>query len=102
MHEAKTERAASQEAQGTAEGDLGVTQKDLATDTSTLADLHRECMAKSQDFETQAQSRAAEMKGIAIAKKAISSVQLREQGRYAWRGASFLQTSQTDEASKKA
>merc|ERR1719174_3481136 len=101
MSEAKKGVAASQEAQGTAEGDLELTKKDLAQDTSVLADLHRECMAKSQDFETQAQSRAAEMKGLAIAKKAIEGIQLRQQGRYDWRSASFLQTSHSDEASRK-
>merc|ERR1719331_978380 len=101
MNEAKKGVGESKEAQAAAQGDLQVTNKDLAQDTSVLADLHRECMAKSQDFETQAQSRAAEMKGLAIAKKAIQGIQLREQGRYDWRGASFLQTSQTDEASRK-
>jgi len=101
MSEAKRGVAASQEAQGTAEGDLELTKKDLAQDTSVLADLHRECMDKAEDFETQTQSRAAEMKGLAIAKKAIEGIQLREQGRYDFRSASFLQTSQTDEASRK-
>merc|ERR1719443_48578 len=100
MSEAKQARAASQEAQGTAQGDLEVTNKDLAQDTSVLADLHRDCMDKSQDFETQAQSRAAEMKGLAIAKKAIQGIQLREQGRYDWRSASFLQIPH-EEASRK-
>merc|ERR1719174_1897210 len=103
MSEAKKGVAASQEAQGEAQGDLELTKKDLAQDTSVLADLHAECMAKSQDFETQAQSRAAEMKGLSIAKKAIEGIQLREEGRYDFRGASFLQTSQqTDAASRKA
>lgn len=101
MSEAKKGVAASKEAQGAAQGDLEVTNKDLAQDTSVLADLHHECMAKSQDFEIQAQSRAAEMKGLAIAKKAIEGIQLREQGRYDWRSTSFLQTSQADEASRK-
>jgi hypothetical protein len=102
LSEAKRNIAASREAQGVAEGDLEITKKDLAQDTSVLADLHHECMAKSQDFETQTQSRVAEMKGIAIAKKAIEGIQLREQGRYDFRGASFLQTSSsTDEASRK-
>merc|ERR1719174_610066 len=102
LADAKKGLAASQEAQGSAQGDLDVTKKDLAQDTSVLADLHRDCMAKSQDFETQTQSRAAEMKGLAIAKKAIEGIQLREQGRYDFRSASFLQFSQTDEASRKA
>jgi len=101
MSEAKKGVAASKEAQGVAQGDLEVTNKDLAQDTSVLADLHRECMAKSEDFEIQTQSRAAEMKGLAIAKKAIQDIQLREQGRYEWRSASFLQTSKGDEASRK-
>merc|ERR1719183_673827 len=47
MSEAKKNLAASQEAQATAQGDLDVTQKDLAEDSSTLASLHQKCMARS-------------------------------------------------------
>merc|ERR550537_1592968 len=100
MSEAKKGVAASQEEQGAAQGDLEVTNKDLAEDTSVLSDLHHECMAKSQDYETQAQSRAAEMKGLAIAKKAIQGISLRNEGRYEWR--SFLQqSSHNDDAPRK-
>merc|ERR1719456_383680 len=43
------------------------------------------------------------MKGLAIAKKAIQGIQLREgAGRYDFRSASFLQTSSTDEVARKA
>merc|ERR1719265_669295 len=61
MSEAKKNLAASQEAQATAQGDLDVTQKDLAADSSTLASLHQKCMARSQDFETQTASRSEEL-----------------------------------------
>merc|ERR1719453_1708001 len=99
MSDAKKSVAGSKEAQGEAQGDLEVTNKDLAEDTKTLAELHRECMARSEDFEGQAKSRAAEMKGLAIAKKAIQGIQLRNQGRYEWR--SFLQTSGADASASR-
>jgi hypothetical protein len=94
LSEAKKSRSASQEAQGTAQGDLDITQKDLAEDSSTLSDLHRTCMTRSQDFETEAKSRSEEMRGLALAKKAVGSVQLR--------GTSFLQISLTAEPSRSA
>merc|ERR1719183_2693236 len=71
MAEAKTSLAESAEAKATAEGDLGVTSKDLAADEKTLADLHQDCMEKSETFEEEVKSRGEELKAIDTAKKVI-------------------------------
>jgi len=72
MDEAKTSLAASGEAKATAEGDLSVTNKDLAADTSALADLHKDCLGKAQDFEAATKSRTEELKALAEAKKILA------------------------------
>merc|ERR1719322_105805 len=64
--------AESSEKKATAEGDLDVTSKSLKVDTSTLADLHQECMTKAQDFEAETESRGEELKALGVAKKAIT------------------------------
>merc|ERR1719174_3043896 len=87
LADAKKSLAASQEAQGTAQGDLDVTTKDLAQDTSTLGGVHHKCMTTAQDFEVETTSRSEELKGIAAAKKAIASIT----------GVSFLQVSSAEE-----
>merc|ERR1719313_3133222 len=74
MNEAKKALGESKETQATAQGDLQVTSKDLAEDTATLAELHRTCMQKAQEFETEAKSRSEEMKGLALAKDAIGKI----------------------------
>merc|ERR1719197_1864927 len=70
---AKTEKkkAAAAETKGVTQGDLDVVMKALAEDIKTLADTHHDCMTKAQDFETETQSRAEELKAIATAKKII-------------------------------
>jgi len=72
MDEAKTSLAASGEAKATAEGDLSVTNKDLAADTAALADLHKDCLGKAQDFEAATKSRTEELKALAEAKKVLA------------------------------
>jgi len=96
LSDAKKNLAASQEAQASAQGDLDVTKKDLAEDKSTLAGLHAECMTRSEEFETEAKSRAEEMKGLAIGVDAMKKITLRGQG------ASFLQISEKNAAPRKA
>merc|ERR1719183_2119056 len=71
---AKKGLAASNEAKATAEGDLSVTQKDLAEDEKTLATLHSDCMKASEDFEAETRSRGEELKALATAKKIISDM----------------------------
>jgi len=70
---AKTEKkkAESLETKGTTEGELSVVMKGLNEDITQLADTHHDCMSKAQDFETETQDRAAELKAIATAKKII-------------------------------
>merc|ERR1711998_50647 len=44
---------ASQEAKSTAEGDLTITQKDLAEDQKQLKETHMDCMTKSEELEQE-------------------------------------------------
>ena len=67
MAKAKKSSAESAENKSAAEGDLDVTSKDLKGDIVTLADLHRDCMAKAQEFEDATKSRGEELEAIAIA-----------------------------------
>jgi len=72
LAEAKAGIAASGEKKAKAEGDLGVTSKDLASDIKELADLHEECMTTAETFEAEVKSRADELKALAQAKKVIT------------------------------
>jgi len=71
MAAAKKALAESGEAKSTADGDLGVTSKELAADLDTKATLHHDCMTKAEDFEAEVKSRGEELKALAEAKKAI-------------------------------
>jgi len=71
MSEAKASLAAAAEKKSSAEGDLGVTSKDLAGDTSALADLHHDCMTKAEDFEAETKSRGEELNALAKAKEVL-------------------------------
>jgi len=71
MSDAKKSSAASSEKKATAEGDLSVTQKDLAEDETSLSDLHRDCLTKATNFEEETKSRGEELNAIAEAKKII-------------------------------
>jgi len=71
MAAAKKNLAASGESKSKAEGDLDVTTKDLKEDTVALSDLHHNCMTKAQEFEDETNSRNAELKAIAEAKKIV-------------------------------
>jgi len=72
MDESKKALAASAEAKATAEGDLKVTLSDLAADTSALADLHKDCLSKAEDFQAATTSRTEELKALAEAKKVLA------------------------------
>jgi len=71
MGEAKSASAAASEKKAAADGDLEMTSKALATDTTGLADLHHECMTKAEDFEAETKSRGEELQALAAAKEAI-------------------------------
>jgi hypothetical protein len=71
LDKAKKALAKSAEAKAAAEGDLEVTQKDLAEDIKDLASMHQECMTGAEDFEAETKSRGEELKALATAKKII-------------------------------
>merc|ERR1719399_2242572 len=71
LDKAKKALAKSAESKAAAEGDLEVTQKDLAEDIKDLASLHQECMTGAEDFEAETKSRGEELKALATAKKII-------------------------------
>merc|ERR1719183_2707286 len=71
MDDAKKGLAESNEIKASAEGDLEVTNKDLAEDRRVLGNLHMECMTKASDFEAEVTSRGEELKALAMAKKAV-------------------------------
>jgi len=72
MDKTKKANAGHEQKKAMAEGDLEVTNADLAEDTKQLADTHHECMVKAQDFEAETASRAEELKTLAQAKKIIA------------------------------
>merc|ERR1712032_564802 len=45
--------------------------KDLNEDIQVLADLHQECMSRSEDFESETKSRGEELKALSEAKRVI-------------------------------
>jgi len=71
MDKTKKANAGHEEVKAEAEGDLEVTNKDLAEDMQQLAKTHQECMTKATDFEAETASRAEELKVLAQAKKII-------------------------------
>merc|ERR1719240_1109226 len=71
MDAAKKGLAALSEIKAAAEGDLGVTTKDLNEDVNALGSLHQDCMTKAEDFEAETTSRGEELKALAMAKKAV-------------------------------
>merc|ERR1719213_1118991 len=71
MDKAKKGPAESQEKKATAEGDLEVTEKDLAEDIKTKATLHDDCMTAAEEFELATKNRGEELKALATAKKVI-------------------------------
>mmetsp|Transcript_85568 Transcript_85568/g.164744 ORF Transcript_85568/g.164744 Transcript_85568/m.164744 type:complete len:667 (-) Transcript_85568:184-2184(-) len=96
LDEAKTGIAASNEKKATAQGDLGVTEKNLDEDKNALASLHHECLTKAQDYEAETKSRGEELTAIATAKKVISeSTGGAADLSYGFSQTSFLQRSQS-------
>merc|ERR1719162_782043 len=74
LEESKANKAGAQEIKAVAEGDLAVTQKDLADDEKTLENLADDCAAKADDHDTSVQGRAEELKALAAAKKVLSEM----------------------------
>jgi hypothetical protein len=90
LAEAKSNKASSQETKAVAEGDLAVTQKDLADDEESLKNLESDCAAKGDDHEVSTKGRAEELQALGEAKKVISSMTGDAAGRV-YSAASLLQ-----------
>merc|ERR1719482_507719 len=82
MDKTNKANAATEETKAEAEGELEVTNKDMAEDMQQLALTHQDCMTKANDFEAETASRGEELKVLAQAKKIIIE---------ATGGAAFLQ-----------
>merc|ERR1719240_1241656 len=73
-HEKKEAEDAKAEAAGvqaTSEGELAVTNKDLADAQAALQNVGTDCMQKATDHQVSTQGRADELKALATAKKII-------------------------------
>jgi len=71
MGDAKKGLAKSGERKAVADGDLKGTTKDLDVDEKALADLHKDCMTKAEDYEAATKGRSEEIKALSEAKKVI-------------------------------
>merc|ERR1719183_2366941 len=71
LNEAKATKAAAEEAQSIAEGDLGMTEKELASDEHSLSHMSTDCQSKAADWEVSTKSRAEELEALANARKMI-------------------------------
>jgi chromosome segregation ATPase len=67
-------KSAATENQAVAEGDLAVTQKDLADAQAVLGGMSSSCMQTATDHEASVNGRAEELKALAEAKKLISEM----------------------------
>merc|ERR1719203_2608916 len=88
LAEAKAGIASNSESKANAEGDLGVTSKELAADTEAKATLHHDCMTRAENFEAETKSRGEELAALAKAKQIIREATALNQ-------VSFLQISET-------
>merc|ERR1719476_1099268 len=86
LAEAKNGISEASEKKATAEGDLGVTSKELAEDEKAKATLHHDCMTRAENFEAETKSRGEELAALAKAKQIIKEATSMSQ-------ISFLQTS---------
>merc|ERR1719421_2524470 len=71
MDEEKSLKAASEEQQATAEGDLAETKKELAADRESLKTATTTCMSVAADHEATVKSRTEELNAIATAEKIL-------------------------------
>jgi len=69
--EAEEGKAEAAELQATSEGELVVTEKDLADSQNAMKVVSTDCMDKAADHELSAKGRAEELKALATAKKLI-------------------------------
>jgi len=71
MDKMNKEKAEQANLKATAEGDLTMTQKELAADEETRRTLRQNCMSRAEDFEAEVKSRGEELKALGTAKKII-------------------------------
>jgi chromosome segregation ATPase len=71
LDQEKAAKGASEETKATAEGDLAVTNKDLAAAQAELAECSSSCMQVAADHEATVTARAEELAVIAKAKKIL-------------------------------
>merc|ERR1719330_202998 len=89
---AKKNLAGSAERKATADGDLKVTSKELASDQEVKGSLHQTCMSRAEEFEVETKSRGEELKALAEAKRIIKEA--------TGSSASFLQVDRSRLASR--
>merc|ERR1719487_3139796 len=71
LDQEKAAKGASEETKATAEGDLAITNKDLAAAQAELAECSSSCMQVAADHEATVAARAEELAVIAKAKKIL-------------------------------
>jgi len=96
MDEQKSAVAAAGEEKAAASGDLEVTKKDLKNSQAALSRAKKDCMQSAADHEATVQSRIAELKVIAQAKKIL------EEATGAAAASSLLQVAASSKASQRA
>merc|ERR1719272_2580552 len=89
--EAEDDKAEAAGIQATSEGDLAVTNKDLADAQAALQTVGTDCMEKASDHSVSTQGRADELKALATAKKTIQASTSGAEGQ----SYSFLQVAAT-------
>ena len=75
---------------------------DLKAVIQQLADLHRDCMAKAEDFEAETGSRGDELKAFAEAKRVIKDATGAEEIAYGSTRMSFFQRSRIASSAVRA
>lgn len=91
--EAEEAKAEAAELQATSEGELVLTEKDLADAQAALQAISTDCMEKASDHTVSTQGRADELKALATAKKIIQQSTSGAEGQ----SYSFLQVSATSQ-----
>jgi len=71
MDDTKADKAAAEETQASAEGELEITKKTVASAQEDLHTIQMDCMEKASDHEITLKGRAEELKALATAKKII-------------------------------
>merc|ERR1719217_1100932 len=74
MDEAKSDMAEATETKAVAEGELVVTEKDLAVAVEALDAIHADCMEKASDHSITVQGRKDELAALGKAKKILQTM----------------------------